>query len=176
MRVGGAEPPTRARPAPPEHKPAPTPAQPAPEASVTTAKPPQRSIDEYLEYLGRITQIEREEADRKRRKELGLPPLPRAQPVEPPRPTPKPRAMAPSTRAAAPAAPASPPEPPAEPVSSPKAKKPAGNDTVDRSPSAARRSTGGGSLDDLFGAGGEGRVSVGKRTRRTSTQATEEDG
>jgi outer membrane biosynthesis protein TonB len=81
------------------------------------------------------------------------PPKPKARPASPPppKPTPKPKAQA-----APKPAPKPEPKPESKPESKPKPKA---------APNRAPPTPGGGSLDDLFGGAGEGRLRIGKRTK-----------
>ncbi|HHO54315.1 MAG TPA: hypothetical protein ENK18_26455 [Deltaproteobacteria bacterium] len=126
---------------------------------------PKRSIDDYLQFLGELRVAEQQYHEELQRREGGEDLL------SPPSRT-APRATAPPSRPApsqpAPARPAPSQPAPAKPAPSQPAPPSA---PIDRSPAAAARRTAGGSLDDLFGGTQEGRVDIGKRTRRPPPEA-----
>lgn len=139
------------------------------------ANAPKRTIDDYLQFLGELKVAEQqyhEELQRKSEEEaMGI-----AAPRSAPR-TPAPRAPAPAPRAPAQPTPPRAAQPSPQPPSPEPAPRPAPprkeDKPIDRSPSAAARRAGGGSLDDLFGGAQEGRLDIGRRTRRSAPQPTD---
>jgi hypothetical protein len=166
-------------PPPAESRPKPTPTPKDPSKIPPTARkrtfgtesapaPEARDIDSVLGVLGALKAAQDQHAQQKKLKEQGLPsdqevfgddgwrPPPKPKriagtaPAEPPAPKPAPRQAAPPPR----------PKPKAEPAPPPPAAPP-----KKASPNRAPPKPGGGSLDDLFGGGNEGRLRIGKRTK-----------
>lgn len=136
----------------------------------STPAPEARDIDSVLGVLGALKAAQNQHAQQKIMKDQGLPSDKEVFGDDGWQPPPKPKRMAGSAPSEA-----APPKPkPVQAAPPPKSKPtpaapPPATPPKTASPNRAPMRPGGGSLDDLFGGGNEGRLRIGKRTKPKPT-------